>query len=455
MRWIFFLIIFAASFLLFYPSLNYYFFQDDWFVLNWVKNADLWSLFGLRPDIIYWRPISMPLFFKFINNLFGLNPLGFHLIGFLIHLVNSVLVYILFRQLAISARNSLLASFIYATAAFHFVPLSWASTTSYIIGPTFIFSTIILFLKGKFKSSYASFILGLISQELTLTVIPILLAIKGPNIIKKVLPFGILSLIYLILRIFIVPIPTSGVYQMTVNPQVITNLFWYFAWVFNMPERLSTIFYFANIPQSIKNSLEFWRYFIGPLILMGSFVLLIILSKSITKIVQGGIIFLAGISPVLFLPQHVYPLYLVIASLGVIYITVISLDRLKKGLIVTILVGLLFLVSSYLTLSFTRQNHWVVNQQAIAKAYIEEAKKIVQDPPPNSIFLIKYANREFSQKHNFVLLRSEDTIRQSLNDQDALQVIFADKTINSLFEKETDLPRPPKEVKVFEIAPGL
>lgn len=454
--WFFPLIIFAASLFLFYPSLNYYFFQDDWFVLNWVKNADTWSLFGLRPDIIYWRPISMPLFFKFTNTIFGLNPLGFHLIGFFIHLINSALVYILFRKLAISTRNSLLASFIYATAAFHFVPLSWASTTSYIIGPTFILSTIILFLRGKIRFSFISFILGLTSQELTLTVIPILLVIKGPSILKKLLSFIILALTYVVFRLFIVPAPTTGAYEMAANPQVVTNLFWYLAWIFNMPERLSTIFYFANIPESIKNTLEFWRYFIIPLILMASFGVLVIFTKAqITKLAQGLLIFLAGILPVLFLPKHVYPMYLVIASLGIIYITAASLDRLKLGGRSTILVGLLFFASSYLTLSFTRQNHWVVNQQAIAKAYSQEAKKAAPDPPPNSVFLIRYANREFSQKHNFVLLRSEDTIRQSLNDQDALQVIYSDKTMRSLFERETELPRLPEGSKVFEIAPGL
>src|SRR3989344_7144783 len=80
----FFPLIFAFSLFLFYPSLNYYFFQDDWFVLNWVRTGNLLSFFEFRTDIIYWRPISMPIFFWIGEKIFGLNPLGFHLLSFII-----------------------------------------------------------------------------------------------------------------------------------------------------------------------------------------------------------------------------------------------------------------------------------------------------------------------------------------------------------------------------------
>ena len=68
-----FLGIFAASFYLYYPSLSYYFFQDDWFVLNWVRTDDFWSFFKFRTDIIYWRPLTMPIFFKIGQVFFDLN----------------------------------------------------------------------------------------------------------------------------------------------------------------------------------------------------------------------------------------------------------------------------------------------------------------------------------------------------------------------------------------------
>src|SRR3989304_5480024 len=112
-----FLGIFAASFYLYYPSLSYYFFQDDWFVLNWVRTDDFASLFQFRTDIIYWRPLSMPVFFFLNYKLFGLNPSGYHFIIIIFHLVNSVLVYHLFRTLKFTQFVSSILSLMYATAS--------------------------------------------------------------------------------------------------------------------------------------------------------------------------------------------------------------------------------------------------------------------------------------------------------------------------------------------------
>src|SRR3989344_5601891 len=129
---IFLLLTVPAAVFLFYPSVDYYFFQDDWFVLNWVQDSDLVSLLKFRTDIIYWRPFSMPLFFKITSLAFGLNPFAFHLLTFIFHLLNSSLIYLLFRQ-KFTRHIAAFTAFLYATAAFHFIPLSWLSTTSYVI----------------------------------------------------------------------------------------------------------------------------------------------------------------------------------------------------------------------------------------------------------------------------------------------------------------------------------
>src|SRR3989338_7146981 len=125
--WLIFLLIFSTTFALYYPSLNYYFFQDDWFVLNWVKFQSFISFFSFRTDIIYWRPITMPMFFKLNNILFGINPTGYHLVAFLFHFANIILIAKILRELKVSKKSAILGSFIYAVAAFHFVPLSWLS----------------------------------------------------------------------------------------------------------------------------------------------------------------------------------------------------------------------------------------------------------------------------------------------------------------------------------------
>lgn len=456
--WIMFPIILAASFLLFYPSLNYYFLQDDWFVLNWVREGNLASFFSFRQDIIYWRPISMPIFFKINQTLFDLTPTGFHLVAFGFHIINVLLIYLLFRILKISKQVSLTISFLYATAAFHFIPLSWLSTTSYIIGPTFIFATLLLFLKDKLLFAFASFLLALSSSEFGLVVIPIMLILNFSqfgNTIKKLVPFIFVAVLYLVARYLLFPLPATGQYAITISPKILTNLFWYFAWTFNMPESLSTVFYLSNFANSAKASLEFWKIFILPITLIVIFLILIAKSKIRPKTIFLGLFwFMLGLTPVIFLPYHSYPMYLVIASLGIFYILANCFDKLKKNQLLLILAFAgIWSVASYFSISFTRTNHWLVNLQKISRSYISYTQDQVPNPPPNSVFIFAFPDIKYSKAHDFVIVQSEQNIKQALNDQDAIRVVYQDNTLVSLYQTHQYIPQAPPNSVYFTIQP--
>lgn len=455
--WTSFPFIFAAAIYLFYPSLNYYFFQDDWFVLNWVQNSDWLSLFNFRQDIIYWRPLSMPIFFKIGQSLFGLNPVWYHLVVFIIHLFNSFLIFHLMRQLKFHTKTSFLVAFFYATAAFHFIPLSWLSTTSYVLGPTFIFSSILMFLRQKSIISFALFILGLASSEFTLTLIPIILLISGFKklIIKNLLPHLLVGFIYLLFRLLMASSPLEGQYAPQLIPKVITNIFWYFAWIFNAPETLSTVFYLTRPQESLIAVSRFWPYLILPLVLMAIFFSLIKFGKvSLKQIAQGLAIFSVGLSPIIFLPHHVYPMYLVVASLGIFLIFAHSLEQLiiKYPLFIWLL-ALLWFIASFTTLSFTRTNHWLVNLESISKSYISYTQNQVASPPPESFFMFRFPEIKYSQSRGFVIVQDEQNIKQALNDQDALQVIYRDKSLVSLYETRDYIPQAPANTQTFTIQP--
>src|SRR3989338_11085658 len=85
---VFLLIIFAfcISLLLYGQSLNYFFFQDDFFEIN-ISRADnvneYLNFFKFRNDIIAYRPISLQNYFFISHHIFGLNPLGFRIITYL------------------------------------------------------------------------------------------------------------------------------------------------------------------------------------------------------------------------------------------------------------------------------------------------------------------------------------------------------------------------------------
>lgn len=454
--WFCFPIIFLVTISLFYPSFGYYFFQDDWFVLNWVQNSDILSLLGFRQDIIYWRPISMPIFFKTGQLLFGYNPFGLHLILLAVHLINSFLVFYLFRTLKFTMPTALVISLLYSTASSHLVPLSWLSTASYVIGPLFILLSLIFYLKNKFFLSFIVFLLALASSEFAIVFIPIAAILKQQRlVIKPQVPFIAVTLVYLVLRFFIFPIPSEGSYEISFGPKVLTNLAWYLAWTFNIPEKISTIFFFTNLKGSILAVLPFFKVLIFPLIFATAALVLLIKTKlDLGSLARGIIWFIAGISPILFLPAHIYPMYVVIAALGIFYILAKALDRLKKyqPQVISVL-AIIWFISSLLTLSFTRANHWIVNQQAISKAYIKQVQQQTEKPQSGTIFIFKPADIGFSRANNFVLVETEDNIKQSLNDQDAMQVIFKNSTLKSVYTTHQKPVNLPPDTKVIEVSP--
>lgn len=449
--------IFALALIIFHQSLSYYFFQDDWFVLNWIRTGNLLSFFSFRTDIIYWRPLSMPIFFALAKSLFGLSPFGYHLIAFIFHLVNITLVYFLMIELKFKKALAYFAALLWGTAAFHFVPLSWLSTTSYILGPTFIFSSIIFFLKSRFKFSFLFFILGLLTSELSLTTIPLILVsddkIRGK--IKNLVPFLIAITPYLIARFIIFPLPANKDYAPLINSKVLVSLFWYFAWTFNVAERFSTIFYLSTIKTAAGPFVDFFKLLIGPIFLMITFIVLIIASKIKMKIIiRSAIWFLVGLSPVILLPKHTYAMYLTIASIGIIYALTAALGKIKKfQLGVVVIIAIVWFVSSLSTVNLLRTNHWVANEQATSKAYSAAIMGTVKNPPQGSIFVIRNPVGNFASKNGLTLSGSENTLYQSLNDGTAVQVLYNDSTLKSIFPTSQQRVETNTNQQVFEIEP--
>lgn len=458
-NWWIFASIFILTLAIFQKSLSYYFFQDDWFVLNWISKESLLSYFSFRTDIIYWRPLTMPIFFAIGKTVFGLNPLGFHLVAFVFHCINICLVYLLARKFKLKQRTAFFAAFIWGVSAFHFVPLSWLSTTSYIIGPTFILGAIILFLKGKYKTSILVFMLALCSTELSIMV-PALIAIADPDIKKKfknLLPFFMLISPYLIARFIIFPAPIRSDYAPSINPIMLLNALWYFAWNFNMAERFSTIFYPSNIKNSAGLIKEFASLLAGPFFLMTSFTLLLLATKPKVEILLRGIAwFIVGLAPVIFLTSHAYAMYLPIASLGIIYILAKTLDSLNRSYAPAIIIlGAVWFASSAHTVNFLRTNHWIPNEQAVSKAYSTYTKKEIQNPANDSTFVFQNAQKNFQEKYNLTLLDSEDIVAQSLNGNAAMQVLYDNPSLKSIYLKSGQQQSPTANQIFYEILPQV
>src|SRR4030042_3585704 len=460
-----FLIIFAASFSLHYPSLHYYFFQDDWFVLNWVRTGNFASFFAFRDDIIYWRPLSMPLFFLFGYSNFGLNPVLYHILAFLIFFVLLISIYYLSKLLLRNSLAALSITFFYATWPIHFISLSWLSTTSYILMTLFqviSFASFILFVNQKkyyfYLFSILSFLLALLSLEFTL-VLPIILIIWGYIYNKKIYfkylaLFFVIDIIFVVFRFLIYPLSNQGPYELSLNKMVLNNYLWYLGWAVNLPERFKELINQRSIQVSINTLLQFWKISLPAII----FVLLSIklLIKSFTKnkkhIIFGFFWFTVGLIPILPLINHSYSVYLSFGGLCFLYVLTILLNN---NIRLWIIFGVLWIISSFTNLQFTRNTHWIVNEQAVSRVYINLIQEKVPDPQDNSIFIIKEADSKFQKLHNFTLIADLDITKQSLNSHDAVQVIYNDSSLQLIYIKPLQPVDLPKNRQIYEIEPTI
>lgn len=457
------LLIFACSFILFYPSLSYYFFQDDWFVLNWVRTGDFLSFFAFRDDVIYWRPLSMPLFFWTNYKLFGLNPLGFHLVAFSIFLILLISIYKLFLILFKDRSISLLGTYFYSTWPIHFMSLSWISTTSYILMSLFQVLSIIFFIKFLEKKkinfwalSWIFFILGIISHEFTVVLPVILLALrlilKKSNHLIFLLPFFIIDFIFFVFRFIIFPIQAEGAYTVHYNYLIADNFLWYIVWAFNFPESFKDLIDQSFLFESFRRLINFWKISLPSLILIVTFIKL--LSKYFRKnnkyYLFGFIWFAVGLIPIITLVEHSYTVYLSFAGIGFIYLMLVSLNSSSK--IWSFILPIFWLLASLTNLQFTRSTHWIVNEQAISKSYISFIKSTLNDPKEGSIFLIRHADRTYSLENKFVITNKKD-ISLALNNSSAIQVLFNDSSLKSLFINPLEQVTLPPETTVYEVIP--
>ncbi len=86
-------------------------------------------------------------------------------------------------------------------------------------------------------------------------------------------------------------------------------------------------------------------------------------------------------------------------------------------LVIFLLVGGWFF-ASLSTISFTRKTHWIPGEENIARKSVEYIKNHFNDFPSNSTIVINSNNKQ---------------LKQALMDQNALQVLYNNKTLKTIF----------------------
>lgn len=359
------LLVLLFAFLIFSPVLNTYFSQDDWVFLSHVYKQPFLSVFKHYQETFY-RPVGQQLFFWIGSRLFGLDAGGFHLLAILVHLINIILLWKLFRYFPaeqgpaprdkILSNTKLLLLLFYAVNPAHFVALNWLTQIDIEIAVGFGLLTILFWKKTIL--SFIFFGLGLFSHE-TIVMLPAAMAVwvfKGParqlrgRALLKPAMFFCFGILVLVVKFLANPFSPNADYTVSTNISgIISTLKWY---------GLRALF----IPEGIRN-LPVW-------LAVASLVPAVFLILTFRqKLIKGIGFYFLGILPVLGLGSHLLAAYAIFGiALMVIELgksTVVSRAATVLGSAILLLAATGFVYLSY-------PNHWSTTRGIISQKLTEE-----------------------------------------------------------------------------------
>lgn len=185
---------FVSLFVVYGHSLPFFFYQDDFILLEFVSQKSLIDYIELsftKPDHllplnfgVVFRPLPHYVYFQIARQLFNLNPVPFRLVNLLIHFLCGVLVAKYGQMISNKPSIGFIAGLLFIINQVYFEPLYWISANNEIALTFFVLVSTISFLRaidlgrsGWFYLgvSYVSLLLALLSKE-TAIITPLLIA---------------------------------------------------------------------------------------------------------------------------------------------------------------------------------------------------------------------------------------------------------------------------------------
>lgn len=395
---------------IYWPSFNNFFFGDDFFNLMLSPATSLkqvinfFNLIKAPESFPFYRPLTTQFYFWLGFKLFGLNPLGFHLINFSFFVFSLTLIFYLTKKTTKSLLVSYLTTFFYSLSSSHFYRLYFLSQFQEIGLVVFYLLTIIFYLKfietKKIINYFLTFlflILSILSKETAITIPLSMLIIdfcflrKKQNLtfwikkrLKYILPFVALIAVYLFFRFFFFGFSKGGEYIFIFKIKSILNSsLWYLFWSIGIPEafvnvRIFDPRYFFN-PKFLTNfgedgALSTLLFSIFSILCFIGVKLLFEKTNKIDKSKQLKIIlfslgwFFTTLLLVLFFPFHKFSYSLSLPLMGVSLILAIILKEVFKFSKLFFGLGLmLFILANYFSLRVAHNTHWAAERAKISK----------------------------------------------------------------------------------------
>lgn len=364
-------------------AFSHFFFEDDFFHIVLSRGQTIAEAFNIfQPaarDYFIYRPLTTQLFWKVGESLFGLNPLPFNIINFVFYLVNIFLVFKLAKLITKSTILGTLAAIFYGLSGSHFYRLFFLSTFQDTVLATLFFLTSIFYLR-KSNWAFLTFILALTAKETAVTIPGVLFLYDiflQRRFQKKIIVFGVLSVVYFLLHKLFFGFYTGGIYAYDFHPvKVISNYWWYFLWSLGLPEpfvnvRLYKAYLLDPATLQMLGSVGVWNlalFTLIPISLIAAAVNWLRKKAHWTEVLVGGGIFVCLLLPVAFFPFHKFAINLAAALFGVSLVVAIFLRSMPKwywGLY-----ALLLTVFLAFTVNYNYGHHWTNRRGLIANKVI-------------------------------------------------------------------------------------
>lgn len=444
-KFCFFLLLFFAFLLIYYPALFNFFAQDDFSLLliSQAKNFREFLQF-LKPlnTAIFYRPLSMQLYFYLIRTLFGLRPFAFHLIAFLFHFANSFLVYHLIKILTKNRSIALAISFCFAVSSIHFMSLFWVCEFSLILSAFFCFLSLISYFKQKQFLFILCFFLALLSNEFSATLPFIILSyhfiLKKPFSWKKLLlPIGFIAF-FIFLRFFWFPTSLGEFYKLVFTlQQFLSNLRWYLIRSLSLPELIKD--YLEEDPL-LKINLLSSLIFLFSGFLLPNFLSFKKKRSDFRMPLFAFSWFVLSLAPVIFMPKHLLSSYLTLGLPGILLFwlnNLSSVPKQSKNFFFALTLTAFFL-SSLLSVRFLAKHHWIIYRAKMAEKNLKSLLRKYPKFAENSIVYFQNKKPDSSRELYFAMAGEA-----------AVKVFYNNPRIEVFFEDFTSLPKNLKNKKVY------
>ena len=307
--------------------------------LSWNNVKEIFS----APVIKSYDPL-VPLSFSLDYALWGLNPFGYHATNVLLHLGNTLLVFLLVLRLTGHLLPALVASLLFGVHPLHVESVTWVSGRRDVLSILFFLGSLLCYLRYQenrrsrfYILSFVAFVLALLAKPMTVT-LPFIMflcdylserAWTTRTMLEKV-PFLIMSAVISVVTILTHQSP-RGPYALYISALGDNLLIACWGLVFYLGKTLAPVQLSAFYPYPAEINLHLPTFFSPPILLIALTGGVWVSRRYTRKVIFGSLFFLLTLLPVM----NIIPFggvaaadrFIYLPSIGLFYLAGLAFQR--------------------------------------------------------------------------------------------------------------------------------